>query len=197
MDHNIFQQFVFDNKAIMAVTEFQKAFPLPIGAQNPSNSLSSLLPYANMLSFMSGFDTTNLLGNLQLLQTAANMMATIEQQQLQTQRQVLPTFGGPSSAATCASSVIAPSESPNEANNNFVKQQFSSPSSSPPFNLDESLQNSICKSNWFNINLNFLFQLKTNLDVVTIQDDLLPWLTEKESWIYTRKATRSAISDDY
>jgi hypothetical protein len=88
------------------------------------------------------------LGNLQLLQAAITAME--HQQQMQTQQQIPPLTFGASSAATCASSVIALSESPvNETNNNLtindVKQHFlpTSPSTSP---IDESLQNSICKS---------------------------------------------------
>lgn len=134
--HLLFQQFGLDNNAIMGVSAFQKVFPL--GTQSTSNSLTSLIPYASMLSLMSGLDNTNLLNNLQLLQAAASSMINTEsQQQIQT------------SAATCASSVVT--ESPtNEANNNLnpvVKQQFlpATPSSSPIF--DESLHNSICKSN--------------------------------------------------
>lgn len=119
----------------MGVSAFQKVFPL--GTQSSSNSLTSILPYASMLSLMSGFDNTNLLNNLQLLQAAATSMINTDSQQQQVQ----------TSAATCASSVVT--ESPtNEANNNLnpaVKQQFmpATPSSSPVF--DESLQNSICK----------------------------------------------------
>lgn len=164
MDPRIFQQSGFDHQAIMAATAFQKAFPLIPTAQGSiaPNSLTSLLPYASMLSLMAGFDSSNLLGNLHVLQAAANALTSSDSQhpnQLNGQLQV-PFPIGASSAATCASSVVEPSESPinNETNNNvqvteglLTKQQFiqlpTTPSSSSPFNMDESLQNSICKWN--------------------------------------------------
>jgi hypothetical protein len=51
MDNSFFQQFGFDNSTIMAAAAFQKAFPLPTGSQITPSSLTSLLPYASMLSF--------------------------------------------------------------------------------------------------------------------------------------------------
>lgn len=143
MDGHIFQNNGFDNNSIMAALALQKAFPLIPPASQESvapNSLTSLLPYANMLNMMAGFDSSNLLGNL-----------------LNGQLQVVFPLGV-SSAATCASSVVEPSESPaNNENNNLqmtepsllAKQQFiklpTTPSSSSPFITDESIQNSICK----------------------------------------------------
>jgi hypothetical protein len=160
-----FQQSGFDHQAIMTATAIQKAFPLIPTSQGSiaPNSLTSLLPYASMLSLMAGFDSTNLLGNLHVLQAAANALTNMDQQnQLNGQLQVAFPIGA-SSAATCASSIVEPSESPvnNEANNNIqandasllTKQQFvqlpTSPSSSSPFAVDESLQNSICRHRSF------------------------------------------------
>lgn len=154
MDSNPFQQSGFNNETIMAATAFQKAFPLTTQPQQVSpNSLTSLLPYANMLALMTGFDTNNLFGNLQVLQAAANAMSSLEQQQqvqLQARQQSLLTLGV---SAGATSSVRASNEGPlsSETNNNVqrsdsnlsVKQQMST---TPPFCVDESLQNPICKS---------------------------------------------------
>jgi hypothetical protein len=163
MDKRLFQQSGFDHQAIMSATAFQKAFPLIPTTQGSitPDSLTSLIPYAGMLSLMAGFDSTNLLSNLHLLQAAANALSNLDsQQQLHNQLQI-PFQIGASAAATCASSTVEPSESPvnNETNNNvqttdaslLTKQQFvqlpTTPNSSSPFGIDESLQNSICKSN--------------------------------------------------